>query len=85
MYGNFVFRKSSNNAESRLCRSGGILSLGSLKDDVPASKDLTSMKSYLTTKVVERFVAELEAAFSSDVGLVLLDNLLQGKMVWRTL
>ena len=46
-----------------------ILSPKSLKDDVPASKDLTGMKSYLTTKAVERFVAELEAAFSSDVGL----------------
>ena len=56
----------------KLHRSGmcsEILSPGSLKDDVPASKDLTGMKSYLTTKAVERFVAELEAAFSSDVGL----------------
>ena len=32
-----------------------ILSPGSLKGDVPASK-----KSYLTTKAVERYVAELE-------------------------
>ena len=83
--GYFVFRKSSNNAESRLCRSGGILSPGQLKDDVPASKDLPGKKSYLTTKAVERFVAELEAALSFDVGLVLLHNLLLGKMVWRTL
>ena len=62
-----------------------ILSPGSLKDDVPASKDLPDKKSYLTTKAVERYVAELEAALSSDVGLVLLHNLLLGKMVWRAL
>ena len=68
-----------------MCRSGGILFHGSLKDDVPASKDLSGKKPYLTMKAVERYVAELEAAFSSDLGLVLLDNLLQGKMVWRTL
>ena len=32
---------------------------GSLKGDVPASKDLPGKKSYLTTKAVERYVAEL--------------------------
>ena len=58
---------------------------GSLKGDVPASKDLPGKKSYLTTKALERYVAELEVAFSSDVGIVLLYNLLQGKMVWRAL
>jgi len=45
-----------------------ILSPGSLKDDVPASKELPGKKSYLTTKAVERYVAELEAAFSFGVG-----------------
>ena len=36
-----------------------ILSPRSLKDDVPASKDFPGKKSYLTTKAVERYVAEL--------------------------
>ena len=31
---------------------------GSLKGDVPASKDLPGKKSYLTMKAVERYVAE---------------------------
>ena len=50
-----------------LHRSGmcsDILSPRSLKDDVPASKDFPGKKSYLTTKPVERYVAELGAALA---------------------
>ena len=70
-----------------MCRSGGILSPGSLKDDVPASKDLTGMKSYLTTKAVGGLLQSWRQhshEYDDHLGSLALPSS-TGKMVRRTI